>query len=370
MDFDIVVIGAGVVGLAIAAELSKTYSNLVVLEKNEKFGQETSSRNSEVIHSGIYYPQSSLKAQLCVQGNKLLYEYCKKNEIPHKKCGKYIVATEESDLQKLDEILLNAQKNGVKNARKISKDELKENEPNVNAIGALFFPDSGIVDSHFLMKSFEREICNTGAQIVYKSEVVNVDKTEHNYNIALQEVNSTFSFTSRIVINSAGLYSDKISEMVGIDKPEYKLHYWKGEYFAIGNGKNKLVKRLIYPTPNAQVSLGIHATTDLNGGLKLGPNAVFLGQNIDYSVDKNNLTEFFTSAKRFLPFIEKEDLHPDQAGIRPKLTSNPKKFRDFIIALEKNKGYENFVNLIGIESPGLTASIAIAKYVNKLLFTK
>lgn len=368
MDFDIVVIGAGVVGLAIAAELSKTYSNLVVLEKNLKFGQETSSRNSEVIHSGIYYPKNSLKSKLCIEGRKLLYYYCDKNEIPYKKCGKYILATSEDEIPKLDKILANAIQNGVENVRKIGLEELKLSEPNVNAVAALYFPESGIVDSHSLMKNFVTETINFGGQIVYKSEVIAINKIEKGYKISLKEENSTFSFTSKIVINAAGLNSDKVSEMIGIFNPECQLHYWKGEYFSIGNGKNKLVNSLIYPVPNDQVSLGIHATIDLNGGLKLGPNAVFLEQNkIDYSVDKNNLKEFYDSAKRFLPFLSINDLQSDQAGIRPKLNTNPKEFKDFIIVNEQKNGFENFINLIGIESPGLTACLSIAKYVKRII---
>ncbi|MBN2894188.1 MAG: NAD(P)/FAD-dependent oxidoreductase [Bacteroidales bacterium] len=367
MDFEVAIIGAGVVGLSIAAKLSKDY-NLVVLEKNLKFGQETSSRNSEVIHSGIYYPKNSLKSKLCIEGRKMLYSYCEKNEIPYKKCGKYIFATSENEISKLDEILANAIQNGVENARKISLEELKSSEPNVSAVAALYFPESGIIDSHSLMKNFETETNNFGWQIVYNSEVVAIDKIEKGYKISVKEENSTFSFTSKIVINAAGLYSDKIAEMVGAFKPEYKLYYWKGEYFSVGNGKNKLVNSLIYPVPNAQVSLGIHATIDLNGGLKLGPNAVFLqNKEVNYSVDKNNLKEFYNSAKRFLPFLEIEDLFQNQAGIRPKLTNNPKEFRDFIIKNETEAGFENFINLIGIESPGLTASIAIAKYVAQIL---
>lgn len=238
----------------------------------------------------------------------------------------------------------------------------------MNAIGALYFPNSGIVDSHSLMKSLEREIFINNAQVVYKSEVIGIFKINDGYKITIKEENSTFSFTSRIIINSAGLQSDRISRLVGLKNPEYKLHYWKGEYFSIGNGKNKLIKSLIYPVPNAQVSLGIHATIDLSGGLKLGPNAVFLKNNIiDYSVDKNNITEFLKSAKRFLPFLEIEDLHADQAGIRPKLTNNSGVFVDFVLKNEYNSGFKNFVNLIGIESPGLTACLAIAEYVNTLI---
>lgn len=368
IDFEITIIGAGVIGLAIAAELSNFYKDVVVLEKNLKFGQETSSRNSEVIHSGIYYPKNSLKSKLCIEGNKLLYEYCDENEILHKKCGKYIVATNNEEELKLDEILNNAQKNEVV-GHKISVNELHKKEPNVKAFAAIFFPESGIIDSYGLMKKLETETLNNGAQIVYNSEVVAISKNNNAYKILVKEENSTFSFTSKIIINATGLNADKISGLAGVKNQNYKLHFWKGEYFSIKNGKNKLVNSLIYPVPNAQVSLGIHATIDLNGGLKLGPNAVFLEQNkIDYSVNKNNLKEFYDSAKRFLPFLSINDLQPDQAGIRPKLNTNPKEFKDFIIVNEQKNGFENFINLIGIESPGLTACLSIAKYVKRIIY--
>ncbi len=366
MDFRIVVIGAGVVGLAIAAELSKTFSDIVVLEKNLKFGQETSSRNSEVIHSGIYYPQNSLKAKFCVEGRKLLYDYCIKNEISYKKCGKYVVATNEKENEKLDDILIRAKKNGVENAKRISLDEFKKAEPNVKACGALHFAESGIIDTFALMKSLETHSVNNNVQIVYNSEVVGVKKINNAYQITVKESDSIFNFSTEIVINASGLGAFNVSSMIGLAKPEYELFFWKGEYFSVGNGKNKFVKSLIYPVPNDEISLGIHATIDINGRLKLGPNAI-LTNAIDYSVDKKNKKDFYESAKRFLPFLEPEDLESDQAGIRPKLTKNRKEFRDFILKNEKDNGFENFINLIGIESPGITASLSIAEYVKNLI---
>jgi len=367
MDFEVVIIGAGVVGLAIAAELSKTKKDIVIVEKNAKFGQETSSRNSEVIHSGIYYPANTFKAKFCLQGRKMLYEYCKKNEILHKKCGKYIVATNVEEKSTLNEILINAQKNGVQGI-KISGEQLKIKEPNVYAVVAIYFPESGIIDTYGLMKTLERDALNNSTEIAYNSEVTEIKKKDKGYLVSVKENNSTFSFTSKIVINAAGLLADKVSEMVGINNNNYKLHYWKGEYFSVGNGKNKLINSLIYPVPNAQVSLGIHATIDLNGGLKLGPNATFIqNKETNYNVNKNNLNKFYSSAKKYLPFLNTTDLRADQSGIRPKLTSKTNEFKDFVITNEKSKGYHNFLNLIGIESPGLTACLAIAKYVNSII---
>lgn len=365
MDFEIAIIGAGVVGLAIAARLSEQTSNLVVVEKHSKFGQETSSRNSEVVHSGIYYQPNSLKAKLCVKGQKMLYEFCEKNNIGHQKCGKYIVATNEKEALQLDKILANAKLNGLTHGKKISAEEINKKEPNVKAVSALHFPLSGIVDSYGLMKQLESDTLNNFANIAYNSEVININKIKNGYKITVSEPAGETEFTAKTVINSAGLYADKISEIAGIKNSEYQQNFLKGEYFAIANGKNKLVKSLIYPVPNANISLGIHATIDPNGGLKLGPSAFFINKKEkNYKVDANNAEEFYSSAERFLPFLKKEDLMPGQAGIRPQLVKQNGEFKDFIIKNEAENGFPNFINLIGIESPGLTSCLSIAEYVS------
>jgi len=372
-DINICIIGAGVIGLAIAAELSKTYDNIFVLEKNKKFGQESSSRNSEVIHSGIYYPTNSLKARLCVEGRKLLYEYCEKNEILFNKCGKLIVANNEDEILKLKEILKQSQDNGVDDGTFIDKVKISELEPNIKACSALYFPSTGIIDSHGLMKQLETDAINNGVQMVYNSEVIGINKQTLNnntiYKIEVSEDNSSYNFTANYVINAGGLYAENISNISGIKEDKYKIYYWKGEYFGIGNGKSKLINRLIYPVPNKNnTGLGVHVTIDLSGGAKLGPNTIFLENNkIDYTVDKNHKYEFYQSATKFLPFINIEDLHPDQAGIRPKLQKPGDLVRDFIITEETKNGFPKFINLIGMESPGLTASLAIAKKINELI---
>lgn len=289
-DFNITIIGAGVVGLSIAAELSKTFENIVVVEKHPKYGQETSSRNSEVIHSGIYYPTGSLKAKLCLEGNKLLYEYCDKKDIAYKKCGKLIVATNAQEVKLLDRILEQSQINGVIDGQKITKEEVCNIEPHVKAEAALHFPSTGIVDSFELMKQLQSEAINNGVIFAYASEIIAISKGGNYYKLTVKESQDNFIFSSNIVINAAGLHSDKIASLVGINTPKYELHYWKGEYFGVGNGKNKKLSRLIYPVPNKNTTgLGVHATIDLSGGLKLGPNSIYIKEKIeDYSVDKNN----------------------------------------------------------------------------------
>lgn len=369
MDTNIIIIGAGVVGLAIARELSSQFDDVYLVEKNKTFGQETSSRNSEVIHSGIYYPKGSLKATLCVEGKKLLYDYCQKNQILHKKIGKLVVSTNETEDLQLFSILQRARENNVEDARLLSVEEIKQLEPHITATSSIYFPSTGIIDSFGLMKQLETDAINNGTQIIYRTKVTKIKKIENGYKVTIQDDYGTDFFSTNIVINAGGLYADKIAEMVGIKDPSYKIHFWKGEYFSVGNGKNKYIKHLIYPVPHQNnTGLGIHATLDINNRLKLGPNAIYLPQkNIDYKVDKTNLQHFYVAAKKFLPFIDLNDLQSDQAGIRPKLQKPNDHARDFIIRNEKDKGFNNFINLIGIESPGLTSCLAIGKKVKEII---
>ncbi len=345
------------------------------MEKNTKFGQETSSRNSEVIHSGIYYTTNSLKAKLCVEGRKLLYDYCDQKGVHYKKCGKLIVASNNKEEKQLKGILTQAQANGVDDGQLIGSDKILELEPHIRAKAALYFPSTGIVDTHRLMKQLETDAINNGVEFAYATDVIAIQKVGKdnniNYQVEVKELQGSYSFTSSIVINAAGLYADTIASMAGIVAQNYKQYYWKGEYFGVGNGKNKLINHLIYPVPNKNTTgLGIHATIDLSGGVKLGPNAIYLNNNtIDYSINKKHRLAFFKSASKFMPFLQEEDLHPDQAGIRPKLQQPNDVARDFLITEESNKEYYRFVNLIGMESPGLTACLAIGVYVNSIIDT-
>jgi L-2-hydroxyglutarate oxidase LhgO len=366
MDTNITIIGAGVIGLAIAAKLSEKFSGIFVLEKNLKFGQETSSRNSEVIHSGIYYPTNSLKASLCVKGNKMLYEYCIKKNINHKKIGKLVVATDSQEEAILQKVFTQSRTNGVRDGIMLSKEEILELEPNVLCKSAIYFPSTGIVDSHGLMKQLETDAIINQISLAYNSEVVGIEKIDNGYKITVKEENGTYSFTTKIVINAAGLNSDTIARISNTFEPLYQLYYWKGEYFSVSNQKNALIQHLVYPVPHENnTGLGIHATLDLDGRLKLGPDATFLNDRItNYSVDKSKQESFYNAVRRYLPFIEMEDLNPDQSGIRPKLQKPGDSVRDFIIKDEHEKGHPNFINLIGIESPGLTSCLAIAEMVS------
>jgi len=370
MDADITIIGAGVVGLAIAEKVSEEHKNVFLIEKHISFGQETSSRNSEVIHAGIYYTKDSLKSRLCVEGKWMLYDYCKKYNVPYNNCGKLIVATSENEISVIEGIRQTAIKNGVNDLSFIGREEIAGLEPNIFALKALYSPSTGIVDSHSLMKQYETNALNNGCQVVYGSEVTGIIKIKGGYKITLLDADKqNYSFTTEIIINSAGLTSDKISEMVGITDENLKILFCKGEYFRINPPKNRLIKRLIYPVPHHNMEgIGIHVTIDMGGRVKLGPDVKYLESNIyDYKLTASKQEAFYLSAKKFLPFLEFEDLAPEMAGIRPKIQKPGEPLRDFYIMEESKRGFPGFINLIGMESPGLTSSIAIAKYVEKLI---
>ncbi|MFZ0035646.1 MAG: NAD(P)/FAD-dependent oxidoreductase [Sedimentisphaerales bacterium] len=362
-EVDIIIIGAGVVGLAIAAEVSRTNKNVFVFEKNCTFGLETSSRNSEVIHAGMYYPDDSLKAKFCVIGNHLLYEFCDKYNINYKRLGKLIVAANDAETKELERLHNQGLKNGVSDLQMLNRDEIKILEPNVEAVAGLLSPSTGVLDSHDLMRTFCGCAKENGGVFVFGAEVINIHRNVGEYEVGIQDSERTYSISGRVVINAAGLFSDRVAQLAGIDveKAGYKLHYCKGEYFSLNPKIRRLVNRLVYPVPE-QAALGVHITLSLDGSMRLGPNVKFT-DTIEYSLDESDKAEFYQAAHRYLPSIEFNDLAPDFVGVRPKLQAKGKGFRDFVIRNEADKGLPGFISLIGIESPGLTASPAIAKYV-------
>jgi L-2-hydroxyglutarate oxidase LhgO len=366
---DVTVVGAGVVGLAIAARIARASRHVYVLEKNESFGLETSSRHSGVIHAGIYYPQDSLKAKLCVEGNHRLYDLCQKYGIGHKRLGKLIVAVSNEELGQLGILLERGKANGAGGLKLLSRRELNSLEPNVAGAAAMLSPSSGIIDSHSLMQYFIARAVERGAQIAYKTEVVGIEKAAEGYEVIVEDSGGKSSFTTAVLVNAAGLYSDKVAEMAGIDIAEagYRLHYCKGEYFSLKRRRDTLVNRLIYPVPPSDIAgVGIHITSDLEGRMRLGPDIEYV-DSLDYSVDIRDQKLFCISARKLLPAIVYEDLAPEMAGIRPKLQEPGEEIRDFVIRDENDKGLPGLVNLIGIESPGLTAAPAIAEYVAGLI---
>lgn len=372
MEIETTIIGAGVIGLAIAAQLSEKDKNILLIERNTTFGEEISSRNSEVIHAGIYYPKDSLKAKLCVEGNRHLRLLCKKKRIPHRMCGKLIVATRDEEISQLEALAIRARDNGVNDLVLKSKEECQQLEPQVQAKAGLYSPSTGIIDSRRLMRQFIAQAKRNGVNLVYQTQVTKVEKTgSSKYKIeVVYPDGKKDSFTTSRLINAAGLNADKIAETMGIDIDQcgYRQHFWKGEYFSIEWPKDQL-KHLVYPVPEPQITgLGVHATIDLSGRIKLGPNARYMpDHNIDYAVDPGGRDEFFNAARIYLPTLKKEELAPEMAGIRPKLQQPGDPVKDFIINEESPKGLPGVVNLVGIESPGLTSSIAIARYVKKLI---
>ncbi|MFH1644942.1 MAG: NAD(P)/FAD-dependent oxidoreductase [Candidatus Omnitrophota bacterium] len=365
---DVVIIGSGIVGLSCAYELAKKRRNVVLIEKHPDFGQEISSRNSEVIHSGIYYEKDSFKARFCVEGNGLIYEFCRKNNVHYERLGKLIVAVNKNQLNILEKLYEKGRNNGVKGLELITERNLRHLEPNVSAVGALHSPATGIFDSHGFMAKLKRFCSEDGVVLAYSCCVYKIEKQHNGYRLCVKDSGGgDESVFAEIVINSAGLNSEKIAALIGLDteKAAYKLHYSKGEYFRVNSKKSGLLKRLIYPVPGLD-SLGIHTVPDLQGQLRLGPNAEYV-ENLNYDVNLSHRDDFYNSVKGYLPFIEKDDLCPDIAGIRPKLQGPGEGGRDFVVSEETDKDLPGFINLIGIESPGLTSSLAIAKYVSNMI---
>ncbi len=367
VEIDAAIIGAGVIGLATAREIAQEKKEVFVFEKNRTFGLETSSRNSEVIHAGIYYPEDSLKAKLCVEGKSLLYKLCDKHNIAYKKTGKIIVAANENEINWLEELYEQGRKNGVDDLALLSRTELKKLEPNIEARAGLLSPSSGILDSYALLKSLYSQAREKGAEFVFGTEVIGIERAGAKYKVQIKDRDGISTFVAHVVVNCAGLNSDRIAQLAGIDiaKAGYKLHYCKGEYFNLDSKYRNVVSRLIYPAPE-QAGHGIHLKPGLNGRVLVGPSAHYV-EAIDYAVDETHKQAFYNSARRFLPLVELEDLAPESAGIRPKLQGPGEAFRDFVIAHGEKAGFPGLINLIGIESPGLTASLAIAQYVNRMM---
>jgi len=364
---DITIIGAGVIGLAIASRVIGKGREVYLLEKNQTFGQEQSSRNSEVIHAGIYHERDFLKTKMCLEGNALLYELCENNGIAYKKCGKIIVATNDIEAEALEKLYRRGKDNGVP-LKMLSQREMSQLEPNMRGIAAFLSPTTGIVDSYALMRHFLGKARDNGAQIAYKTKVVGIEKVLGGYAVRVRDPSGDFSFTTRLLINCAGLYGDKVAEMAGININEanYKLRWYKGEYYSISGGKNKLINRLIYPV-RIGIGPGVHVCFDVNWRLRLGPLMYYVDE-ISYEVNDFNKRAFLESSiMKALPCIEPSDLAPETSGILALIQGEAEDFRDFVIRHEHDRGLPGFISLVGIESPGLTSSPAIARYVGHLV---
>jgi L-2-hydroxyglutarate oxidase LhgO len=367
MDTDVVVVGAGVVGLAAAAALTRTGRSVVVLEKNPGIGREITARNSEVIHAGIYYPAGSLKAKLCVAGREALYARCESQKIPHRRCGKLIVAIDSAELATLEELQRKASANGV-DLEFMDAREVERCEPSIRAQAALFSKHSGIIDGQALCLSYLAEMESHAGLLSLNTEVLAIEPLSGGYRIvAIDSDGERSSIECRAVVNAAGMSSDLIAQRSGIDIDAcgYRIYPCKGDYFAVAPAAKLKLSRLIYPVP-AQAGLGVHITMDLAGRFRLGPDAEYVDEP-NYAIDVDKADEFARSVGQFLPGMQRAWLSPDYAGIRPKLAAPGEPFRDFVIREESDRGLPGFVNLVGIESPGLTASPAIADFVVALL---
>jgi L-2-hydroxyglutarate oxidase LhgO len=363
-DTGVAVVGAGVVGLAIAARLAPRVRDLVILERRDRHGQETSSRNSEVIHAGIYYPTGSLKARLCVEGNRRIYALCAAHAIPHRQTGKIITAAAAAELPALDTLLALGTANGVE-MRRLTAAETLSLEPHIVSAGSLFAPSTGIVNVHALMDHLLQAARGAGAILQAHSALVAIERRSADYKLTVRTGGDLESFTTERLVNAAGLEADSVAALAGIDVDAvgYRLHYCKGSYFSVVSSKAGLVTRLVYPVPGHE-SLGVHAVVGLDGRLKFGPDTEYLSdRRIDYSVDEAKLPAFGEAVRRLVPAIRDEDLTPDMSGIRPKLQGPGDPFRDFVIVDEHARGLPGFVNLVGIDSPGLTSAPAIAEHV-------
>ena len=358
---DAVVIGAGVVGLAIARELAMSGREVVILDAEDAIGTHTSSRNSEVIHAGIYYPRGSLKARACVEGRQRLYEYCASHGVPHRRCGKLIVATNENQLKELEAIRGKAHANGATDVDWIAKDEVARLEPELFCMGALHSPSTGIIDSHALMLAYLGDAEAHGAMLALKSALQRA-RVREGFEL---HVAGSDPIHCAVLVNSAGLRAPTVAKAI----EGYPAQMAPGEFYAKGNyyslsGKNPF-KRLIYPVPEPG-GLGVHVTLDLAGQARFGPDVEWVDR-INYDVDPKRGERFYAAIRRYWPGLPDDALAPGYAGIRPKTAGPKDPAPDFEIQGPKKHGVPGLVQLFGIESPGLTASLALARQVREEL---
>lgn len=366
-DIDCVVIGAGVVGLAVAAALAQAGREVIVLEAATCIGTGISSRNSEVIHAGIYYPRHSLKARLCVEGKQLLYDYCAARNIPFRRCGKLIVATSPAQIEVLHGIRRKAMDNGVGDLILLSREQVRLLEPQIECCAALFSPSTGIVDSHALMLALQGDAETAGAAIAFASPLTGGKRSGDGM---LLDVGGTepSQWRAATVINCAGLHAQQVARSLqGVPAEKIPpVHYAKGNYFTLSGGAR--FNHLIYPVPEA-AGLGVHLTIDLSGYARFGPDVEWV-DGLDYVVDPARADGFYAEVRKYWPQLADRALFPDYAGIRPKMAGPEAAALDFRIDGPAFHGVPGLVNLFGIESPGLTASLAIAGYVRGMLMTQ
>lgn len=359
-ETDAVIVGAGVIGLAVARALAMKGLDVIVLESESAIGQHTSSRNSEVIHAGIYYPQGSLKAQLCVEGRKRLYEFCVSRKVPFKQCGKLIVATSLEDIPKLEVLHDAGQRNGVDDLRFIGADEAHSIEPELRCEAALLSPSTGILDTHTYMLALLGEAEDHGARVALKTPFEGAAIKLGGFLVSTGGAEPA-KIQSRLLINAAGLFATDVAASIeGLSPEHVRRTYWaKGNYFSYG--RRAPFQHLIYPTPEPG-GLGVHLTLDLSGSARFGPDVCWVN-SIDYTVDETRKQAFAKAIKHYWPALDADMLQPGYSGIRPKVSGPDDSTKDFVIQWIGKHGVNGLVNLFGIESPGITASLAIAEAI-------
>lgn len=369
---NVVIIGGGVVGCAIAHELSGRIEDVFLLEQSPRLGMATSTRNSGVVHSGIYYPPEFLKARFCVEGNRLTKEFCAAHGVPHSNCGKIVVATQKSEIPELEKLAANGRANGVEGLHLVGPERIREREPHVRAAAALEVPSTGIVSAEELVKAFARLAIDRGASILTNARVKRLEPRPDCIAVEIEfgdraerESLKTEMVEAQCVVNSAGLYADEVAAMLG--NHNYRIYPVRGEYGEVVRARADLVNALVYPLPHHdRLSLGVHLTKTLWGTVLVGPTARYIEDKNDYEHDRLPLEEFLQDAQGLLPELRLEDLRLAYSGIRPKLVPpGGKGMADFVITRDPN--HPRAIHLVGIESPGLTSAPAIARYVVPLV---
>lgn len=362
-SIDTLIIGAGALGLACAARLAEPGRSTLIVEQETLVGSHTSSRNSEVIHAGIYYPPGSLKAQMCLEGRERLYAWCEQWQVPHRRLGKLLVAVSDEERGKLDALANNAKASGVDELQPISRAQLIDLEPAVRGAAALFSPNTGIVDSHAFLQSLQACAERQGAELVLQTCVDSLTHDGDGWIASGTSAGEPFSLKAQRVINAAGLFAQRLAQRTDGLAPQRipQLHMCQGNYFNY-NGKSPF-SHLVYPMPEANTSgLGVHATLDMGDQLRFGPDTRYL-DSIDYRVDETLRETFASAIRRYFPALDSARLVPGYAGIRPKLSGPGEAAEDFMLQMPADHGLPGLVNLFGIESPGLTASLAIAERI-------
>ncbi len=362
---DVVVVGAGVVGLAVARALAMSGREVVILESENAIGTGTSSRNSEVIHAGIYYPPGSLRALLCVAGKQQLYAYCASHGVAHRRCGKLVVATAADELPALDRLQAMAQANGVHDLQRLGADQARALEPALRCVGAVLSPSTGIIDSHGLMLALLGDAQAHGAMLALCSPLLGWQATAQGLVLDVGG-DVPMALRARCVVNSAGLQAPVLARLLqGLDKRHVpREHLAKGCYFSLAG--RAPFSRLVYPAPGQSSHLGVHLTLDLGGQARFGPSFEWVDR-LDYTVDPAGADQFDAEVRRYWPGLPEGALLPGYAGIRPKISGPGEPAADFRIDAPAQHGVAGLVNLFGIESPGLTASLAIADRVAAML---